>query len=220
MKQPLLNISKPQPPVVAQKLWPNVIWRLPQATKTAYITFDDGPVPIYTEKVLKHLDDFNVPASFFCVGENVALYPEIFAELQNRGHLVGSHTYNHYKGWFCSNDKYYENVHKGAQMVSSNYFRPPYGRIKFSQARHLSDTYKIIMWDVLSRDYDEKISGEECFQNVVNYVNNGSIIVFHDSQKAHKNVEYALPKTIEYLLKHNYTLRTVNTSKETSRAAI
>ncbi|HPY83340.1 MAG: polysaccharide deacetylase family protein [Bacteroidales bacterium] len=212
MKQPLLNIFRPQPPVVAEMLWPNVIWHLPQAEKTAYITFDDGPTPIYTEKILKCLDEFNVPASFFCVGKNVASYPDIFSEISKRGHLIGSHTYNHYKGWFCSNEKYYENVHKGANIVSSKYFRPPYGKIKFSQARYLSELYTIVMWDVLSRDYDERISGQECFLNVKNYVNNGSIIVFHDSKKASKNLEYALPKTIEYLLQHNYSLQSLDAS--------
>lgn len=204
MKQPLLNINKPQPPLVVEKMITNVIWNLPKKEKVVYLTFDDGPVPKYTEWVLDLLDTYNVKATFFCVGDNVVKHRDIFNEILKRGHEVGSHTHNHLNGWLTTNSRYYYNTHKGAKHVGSKLFRPPYGKIKRSQARRLSQEYKIVMWDVLTKDYDPSITGEKCFENVKNYVRNGSIIVFHDSAKAFKNYEYALPKTIEYLLEKGY----------------
>lgn len=204
MKQPLLHINKPQPPLIIEKLFSRVFWRIPQEQKTVYLTFDDGPVPIYTPWVLDVLDTYKVPATFFCVGENAQTYPDIFSEIQKRGHAIGSHTYNHLNGWKTANALYFENVCKAAQVVESKLFRPPYGKITLKQARVLSEKLTIIMWDVLSKDYDQTIDGETCFDNIKNYVSNGSIIVFHDSPKAFKNLEYALPKTIEWLQNEGY----------------
>jgi peptidoglycan/xylan/chitin deacetylase (PgdA/CDA1 family) len=189
MKQPLLHINKPQPPLIIEKLYSRVFWRIPQEQKTVYLTFDDGPVPIYTPWVLDLLDTYKVPATFFCVGENAQTYPDIFSEIQKRGHAIGSHTYNHLNGWKTANALYFENVCKAAQVVESKLFRPPYGKITLKQARVLSEKLTIIMWDVLSKDYDQTIDGETCFDNIKNYVSNGSIIVFHDSPKAFKNLE-------------------------------
>ncbi|OQA98156.1 MAG: Peptidoglycan-N-acetylglucosamine deacetylase [Bacteroidetes bacterium ADurb.Bin217] len=204
MKQPLLHINKPQPPLIVEKLYSNVFWRIPQQQKTVYLTFDDGPVPVYTPWVLDILDSYNVKATFFCVGDNVIKYPEIFNSIIQRGHTVGSHTFNHLNGWKTLNTNYFENVCKAAQLVKSTLFRPPYGKITFKQARVLSEKLTIIMWDVLSKDYDQSIDGHTCFENVKNYISNGSIIVFHDSQKAFKNLEYALPKTIEWLIEQGF----------------
>lgn len=204
MKQPLLHINKPQPPLIVEKLFSQVFWRIPQQQKTVYLTFDDGPVPTYTSWVLDVLEKYNVPATFFCVGDNITKYPEIFSDIISRGHAVGSHTHNHVNGWKTLNKNYFENVCKAAQITKSTLFRPPYGKITLKQARVLSEKLSIIMWDVLSKDYDLTITGEECFENVKNYVSNGSIIVFHDSPKAFKNLEYALPKTIEWLLEQGY----------------
>ncbi|HPM12923.1 MAG TPA: polysaccharide deacetylase family protein, partial [Bacteroidales bacterium] len=135
MKQPLLHINKPQPPLIVEKLYSNVFWRIPQQQKTVYLTFDDGPVPVYTPWVLDILDSYNVKATFFCVGDNVIKYPEIFNSIIQRGHTVGSHTFNHLNGWKTLNTNYFENVCKAAQLVKSTLFRPPYGKITFKQAR-------------------------------------------------------------------------------------
>ena len=204
MKQPYLNITKPQPPVLAQKIYKTVCWSVPKEQKTVYLTFDDGPVPKYTEWVLNVLEKYNVKATFFCVGENVVKHREIFNLILRQGHEVGSHTYNHLNGWKTFHSRYYYNVHKAARHIGSKLFRPPYGKITIRQANHLSKDYKIIMWDIICKDYDCSIDGEQCFKNVVDYVDNGSIIVFHDSEKAFKNLEYALPKTIEYLQEQGY----------------
>lgn len=209
MKQPFIKITKPQPPVVAERLFHSLIWRLPQEKKTAFITFDDGPVPQYTTKVLSCLESYSVPATFFCVGENVVQHQDIFTEIKEKGHAVGSHTYNHYNGWFSKNKDYYANVYKASQLIDSKLFRPPYGKIKFSQARHLSKSYHIIMWDVLSKDYDTQVSAEECYQNIIQNVSNGSIIVLHDSQKTSKKLDSVLPRTIEWLLENGYALEAI-----------
>ncbi len=209
MRQPFFDITQPQPPKIAEKLYFNVVWRLPRKQKTVFLTFDDGPVPYYTEFVLDILEKHSVKATFFCVGENIEKYPEIFKNLKEKGHSVGSHTYNHIKGWATNFIKYSQNVKKAALLASSKLFRPPHGQIKILPALMLSAKYRIIMWDVLTKDYDNTISPEECFENVRNYVRNGSIIVFHDSEKAHKNLQYALPKTIEYLKAKGYEFATI-----------
>ncbi|MFO7869016.1 MAG: polysaccharide deacetylase family protein [Bacteroidales bacterium] len=209
MRQPILNINKPQPPLVIEKMLPHLVWRLPQEKKTVYITFDDGPVPYYTEKVMDCLDSYNITGTFFCVGENIERHPDLFTYVQEKGHSVGSHTYNHLNSWKCSNNEYIANVHKGADKVNSRLFRPPHGKIRFKQAKELIQQYDIIMWDIISKDYDKNLTGADCFENVQNYVQNGSIIVFHDSQKAFANCMYALPKTIDYLLEHDYAIESI-----------
>ncbi|MDR1761151.1 MAG: polysaccharide deacetylase family protein [Bacteroidales bacterium] len=208
-QQPFFDITKPQPPKIAEKVYMNVLWRLPQPQKTVYLTFDDGPVPQFTEYILDILEEYNIKGTFFCVGENIEKYPEIFKKLREKGHVVGSHTYNHIRGWRTNIYKYCKNIKKAALLAKSRLFRPPHGQIKILPAWFLSLKYRVVMWDVLSKDYDESISPEECFENVKNYVNNGSIIVFHDSEKAHKNLAYALPKTIEYLQSQGYKFATI-----------
>jgi peptidoglycan/xylan/chitin deacetylase (PgdA/CDA1 family) len=162
-----------------------------------YLTFDDGPVPVITPWVLDVLKTENVKATFFCVGENVKKNPEIYQRILDENHVVGNHTYNHLNGWYMHSNKYIENVQKCAEVVTSNLFRPPYGRLKKSQIKNLKSRYSIIMWDVLAGDYDKKTSPEKCLDNVISNIRNGSIVVFHDSPKAHKNLEYALPRFIK-----------------------
>ena len=209
MKQPLIKFTKPQPPLVAERLFHRLIWRLPQKEKTVFLTFDDGPVPIYTPEILDCLKQYNVPATFFCVGENITQHTDIFEQIIVNGHVVGSHTFNHFNGWFSKNKEYYENVRKGAKISGSRLFRPPYGKITFAQARHLSKYFDIVMWDVLSKDYDPNTSNEQCYQNIIQNVQNGSIVVLHDSKKTHKKIQYVLPKTIEWLLQNNYKLKAI-----------
>ncbi|MDA3883537.1 MAG: polysaccharide deacetylase family protein [Bacteroidales bacterium] len=220
MRQPILNINKPQPPLVIEKMLPNLIWRLPQEEKTVYITFDDGPVPYYTEKVIDCLNSYNITGTFFCVGENINRHPDLYAHLQEKGHTVGSHTYNHLNSWKCTNNEYIENVHKGARHINTHLFRPPHGKIRFKQSKQLIQKYDIIMWDVISKDYDKSLTGLNCFENVKNYVQNGSIIVFHDSQKAFKNCMYALPKTIDYLLQNNYSIQNIPLNISNKKSAV
>lgn len=186
---------------------PSLIWNMPRDKKTIYLSFDDGPHPEITLWVLEILKAYNAKATFFCVGENITKYPEIFQQLLSEGHSFGNHTYNHLKGWKTPTDMYLENVLKAetvigkfsATKIENKLFRPPYGKIKASQAQRLKSlNYKIVMWDSLSGDFDENISAESCFQNVLKNTKAGSIIVFHDSEKAFRNLEKVLPRVLEY----------------------
>ncbi len=186
---------------------PSLLWNMPSDNKIIYLSFDDGPHPEITPWVLEVLKAYNAKATFFCVGENITKYPEIFQQLLTEGHSFGNHTYNHLKGWKTSADMYLENVLKAENVIqkfsASNrkrkLFRPPYGKIKASQVKRLQLlNYKIVMWDSLSGDFDENISAESCFQNVLKITKAGSIIVFHDSEKAFRNLEKVLPRVLEY----------------------
>lgn len=191
-------------PELIQNLFPNFIWRIPTSEKRLFLTFDDGPIPEVTPWVLDQLSNFQAKATFFCVGENVERHPKIFDQLRNEGHVVANHTNNHLSGWSTENIPYFHNVRRGANLVKSPIFRPPYGRIKPSQVPFLMRHYHIIMWDVLSGDFDPKISEEQCLKNVVDNTKPGSIIVFHDSLKSRDKLTYALPKVLEHFTSQGY----------------
>ncbi|BCY28122.1 polysaccharide deacetylase family protein [Flavobacterium okayamense] len=182
-------------------LFPKYIWKINNSTNKVYLTFDDGPIPIVTEWVLDVLKTENIKATFFCIGENIQKHPEVFKRIVNEGHNIGNHTYNHLNGWETKNETYLDNFDMCKQLIkTSNIFRPPYGKISPLQAKKiLQKKHKIIMWDVLSYDFGNKISSEKCLNNVVKNTESGSIIVFHDSIKAEQNLRYALPKAITYL---------------------
>jgi peptidoglycan-N-acetylglucosamine deacetylase len=186
-------------------LFSNHIWSLPNNGKKIYLTFDDGPTPDVTNWVLELLRKNNIKATFFCIGDNVEKFSNIFQQIINDGHVIGNHTFNHLNGWKTSTDDYVENAYRCLDYSAinaeySSLFRPPYGKIKPSQSKKIQEFgFKIIMWDVLSADFDQSIAPEKCLKNATQKVTNGSIIVFHDSLKAFKNLEYALPKTIEIL---------------------
>lgn len=187
-------------------IFPNYVWDIPNKEKKVFLTFDDGPTPKITEWVLDQLQQYNAKATFFCIGNNIKKYPEIFQKTIAEGHAIGNHTFNHLNGWKTSTEDYLENVAlyqstiKSHQSAIINLFRPPYGKIKNAQAIALQKSgYKIIMWDVLSRDYDQSISKEQCLENVLSNIETGSIIVFHDSLKAEHNLKYVLPNTLEFL---------------------
>jgi peptidoglycan/xylan/chitin deacetylase (PgdA/CDA1 family) len=198
-------------------IFSNYVWNIPNDEKKVYLTFDDGPTPEITEWVLEQLKTYNAKATFFCIGNNIVKHPEIFKKVLNEGHTIGNHTQNHVKGWETENNAYFKEVEKGDEVISkqtnieSKLFRPPYGKIKPSQSNYLRKLgYKIIMWDVLSADFDITISKEKCLENVLKNVESGSIIVFHDSIKAFPNLEYTLPKTLGFLSKNGYAFDSIN----------
>jgi len=194
---------------IIKKIFSNHVWEISNTENKIYLTFDDGPIPEITEWVLEELKKHNAKATFFCIGHNIEKHPEIFEKVINDAHSVGNHTFNHLNGWKTSTKEYLENFKLCEDSISnlqskiynlkSKLFRPPYGKIKFSQSKKLRKLgYKIIMWDVLSADYDTAISPEKCLENVLKNVSSGSIIVFHDSVKAFPNLEYTLPRALKY----------------------
>ena len=178
--------------------YPSLIWEVKTSRKEIFITFDDGPDPEVTPWVLDQLKKYNAKATFFCVGENVERYPEIFKRIQSEGHTAGNHTYNHKNGWKTDYKNYLVSVKKCSNVFGSNFFRPPHGRITFNQIKKIKPRYKIIMWSLLSGDFDPNISGTECAYNTVQYSKAGSIIVFHDSQKSKETLYEALPKVLNH----------------------
>jgi peptidoglycan/xylan/chitin deacetylase (PgdA/CDA1 family) len=185
-------------PRIFRPLFGKVIWRKNPSEKVIYLTFDDGPVPEVTPQVLDILDIYGWKATFFCVGENVQKYPELYADILKRGHNVGNHSFNHIKGYEYSTIEYVDNVKKAAQFIDSKLFRPPYGRIKWNQIKALRKNYEIVMWDVITHDYNKNLCVDDVFKNVKCNLRKGSIVVFHDSIKAKINVLQALPLSIEF----------------------
>ncbi len=195
-------------PDFVQNMFPNLIWKMEnRGHKNLYLTFDDGPIPEITPWVLDELEKYNAKATFFCVGENVKKHRAIYDRISSMGHVVGNHTYNHLSGWSTSNMDYFRNVRYCDDLIDSKLFRPPYGRLKNKQAIYLSRKYKVVMWDVLSGDFDPKLSREDCLQNVISKSTSGSIIVFHDSLKAKDKLEYVLPKVLKHFSKQGYTFK-------------
>ncbi len=195
-------------PMLYRALFPGARWRIPALDgRSVYLTFDDGPIPEVTPWVLDVLDQYGVKATFFCVGDNVRKYPEIFEEVIRRGHQVGNHTYHHIKALGKSTATYMRDVHQAHRLIRSRYFRPPYGHLRFPQTRELSHSFELIMWDVLTRDYNPRLSPSDVLGNVIRFTRNGSIIVFHDSIKSERNLREALPKAIAWLLSQGYEFR-------------
>ncbi len=199
-----------QPPWFYRILFPGAIWRLPAAKdkkKCVYLTFDDGPIPGITPWVLDMLDRLDVKATFFCVGDNVRKHPEEYRTIVERGHQVGNHTFNHIQGIRFWTKNYLANVEKATALIPGNLFRPPHGHMRVPQILRLRKLYKIIMWDVVTRDYSPHMTPAGVFNVVKRYTRNGSIIVFHDSLKAEKNMREAMPRAIEWLLGQGYEFK-------------
>lgn len=185
--------------------FPSLVWKISKAENTIYLTFDDGPEPTVTPWVLSVLKEYHAKATFFCIGDNVRKHPETYQQILNEGHAVGNHTFNHLNGWKCNSKKFIKNVEECAKYVSSKLFRPPYGRIKPRQIRLLKEqNYKIIMWDVVSGDYDTDTMPDECLNNVIKHTENGSIVVFHDSAKASTNLYFTLPLFLKHFTVKGY----------------
>lgn len=185
-------------------LFPEALWRLNRRQKVVYLTFDDGPIPEVTPWVLDTLDHYGIHATFFCVGENVLRNPDLFAELRRRGHSVGNHTMSHVQSSMVTTRTYLRNVKEAELLIGSTLFRPPHGIMRWGTARLLKNHYNIVMYDLVTRDYNRKLTGEQVLRNVKRYARNGSIIVFHDSLKAEANMKYALPRAIEWLMEQGY----------------
>ncbi len=198
-------LKKIKPSLFAEMALPKLVWRIPGDTKKVYLTFDDGPIPEITEWVLDTLAAHDILATFFCVGDNVFKHPEVYSKILQANHSVGIHTHNHLNNWKTPNDEYIKNIERASEFIDSKLFRPPYGKIKPSLINKLTPYYKIIMWDVLTRDYDCTNSPEKCMDIIKSRASKGSIIVFHDSIKAEKNLKQVLPQAIEYLKEHGYT---------------
>jgi peptidoglycan-N-acetylglucosamine deacetylase len=189
-----------------KKIFPSFIWKINTSEKEVFLTLDDGPTPVVTEWVLDLLKQHQAKATFFCLGKNVQRYPEIYKRILEEGHSVGNHGYEHVKGWITNVDDYLYDIKKAEKLIHSNLFRPAYGKISYKQIKQVKKKFKIIMWDILTRDYNKKQAPENCLNRIIKNVSNGSIIVFHDSLKAEKNLRYALPKAIDYLKKEGYRL--------------
>lgn len=177
--------------------------------KTLYLTFDDGPIPEVTPEVLDILDKYNAKATFFCVADNIKKYPEVFQSIIDRGHRLGNHTYHHIKGWETPNNEYFEDIERANQLVNSNLFRPPYGRIGFFQARELRKKYRLILWSVLSYDYSGKLSKENVWDNIRKSVTDNDIILFHDNIKARDNMIYSLSNTLFFYSKRGFQFKSI-----------
>ncbi|MEW4923540.1 polysaccharide deacetylase family protein [Algibacter sp. 2305UL17-15] len=219
-------------PKVVKSLFPNYVWNIDTSEKIIYLTFDDGPTPEITEWTLDILKRYNAKATFFCIGANVEKYPSIFQQVLNDGHAIGNHTQHHIKGWKTKAKEYLKNIElceavlksqitnsdvkapitKAIGTLTVNLFRPPYGKITSSQGKSLIELgYKIIMWDVLPFDWKENVSPDECLNNVISKTKEGSIIVFHDSVKASRNMQYALPKVLECFSEKGYRFEVLDT---------
>jgi peptidoglycan/xylan/chitin deacetylase (PgdA/CDA1 family) len=197
-------------------LYPSLTWRIKEPGKTIYLTFDDGPHPTATNFVLDQLKEYNAKASFFCIGKNVAEHPSIYQRIINEGHSVGNHTYHHTNGWKVNDETYLKDIADASNLIQSNLFRPPYGRIKKSQVKKLqnpdSRLQTIVMWDVLSGDFDTDLTGETCLGYVLYHTKPGSIIVFHDSEKAWDRMKFALPKVLEHFSREGYECKALISS--------
>lgn len=197
-----------QPPFFYRLLFTEAIWRILQrGKKVVYLTFDDGPIPEETPWVLDVLDRYDVKATFFMVGDNVRKYPEVFEEVKRRGHSYGNHTMHHLQGLKENATTFFRDITEADQLIGSILFRPPHGIISPLQTKLIKRHYNIIMYDVVTRDYSKRVTKEQVLENVKRYTRNGSIIVFHDSLKAHDKMRYALPKAIEWLKEQGYEFR-------------
>jgi peptidoglycan/xylan/chitin deacetylase (PgdA/CDA1 family) len=198
-----------QPPFFYRLFFPGACWRVNTDKKSICLTFDDGPIPEITPWILDLLDHYKIKATFFCVGNNVLKYPEIYQLIIDRGHKVGNHTFHHIQGLKTRTKNYSNDVEQASQLITSNLFRPPHGHLRIRQFLKMRKDYKVVLWDVVTRDYSKYMTAEQVFNNVKKYTRNGSIIVFHDSLKAGNRMKEALPRSIEWLLAQGYSFELV-----------
>lgn len=202
-----------QTPRWLQKLYPKRLWRLPAHKKTLYLSFDDGPHPTITPFVLDTLQQYGAKATFFCIGRNVQAYPEIYGRILHEGHAAGNHSFDHLNGWKTNDEVYTDNISEAAKLIDSNLYRPPYGRMTRSQEKKLAvmpGSFTTVMWTVLSGDFDKDLSPLQCWNNLHKHAKPGSIIVFHDSEKANEKMRYALPLVLEHFGREGYTFDVIS----------
>ncbi|MBT8394507.1 MAG: polysaccharide deacetylase family protein [Bacteroidia bacterium] len=216
-----MKITPVKTPLIAKKLFSNYIWEIPSDSKTLYLTFDDGPTPEITDWTLSKLKEYKAKATFFCVGNNIAKHPDLFENILHSGHKIGNHTYNHLKGWRTSTKNYLSDINKTQHLIdlimkikvdnAPLLFRPPYGQIRPKQGKALNELgFKVVMWNVLSFDWNKEVSKESCLENVLSNAKEGSIVVFHDSIKAEKNMRYALPKVLDHYSKIGFDFKSID----------
>lgn len=220
-----MQIIPAKTPGFVKTLFPNFVWNINTSKKELYLTFDDGPTPEITDWVLQNLKAYNAKATFFCIGNNIEKHPKIFQNIVDEGHAIGNHTYNHLKGWKHKTKVYLEDVLKTDLILKSQMkncglefktfnlklFRPPYGKFKTKQSKQLQKMgYKIILWDVLSYDWDTNVTKDNCLKNITNSAKEGSIIVMHDSIKASKKLKYVLPKILDYFSERDFEFKALN----------
>jgi len=201
-------------PLLLKKIYPSYVWSIDTKEKILYLTFDDGPHPGITPFVLRELKRYDALATFFCIGKNVVAHPGVYKQIQEEGHTVGNHTYHHLNGWKTANEIYLKDIAEASKVIDSSLFRPCYGRITSFQAKNLKSVMKgrettIVMWDVLSGDFDTGCTPQQCLSNVVFASVPGSIIVFHDSEKALPRLQYTLPRVLEYFSKKGFLFRSI-----------
>ncbi len=197
-------------PLFARKFFPSALWKVDSGSKDVYLTFDDGPTPEVTSKVIDLLNQHNAKATFFCLGSKVEQFPEEYKNLLENGHQVGNHSYNHYLGLKTNNKKYFEDVKTASQVINSSLFRPPYGKMKLSQYLFLKSRYKIVLWDLIPGDYKVGMTASKLVNNVINNISSGSIVVLHDSDKCAKVMLEALPVILKELDKKGYSFQSIN----------
>lgn len=199
-----------QPSVFLRWIYPRALWRMNRHEKAVYLTFDDGPIPEATPFILDILDQFQIKATFFMVGDNVRKYPDIFRMVVERGHRIGNHTFNHIGGFKYLSKNYLANTDKANELLQTDLFRPPHGWMRWIQYLVLRKKYRIVMWDLVTRDYSKWLTAEEVFRNVRKYARNGSIITFHDSLKSIDKLHTALPQSIQWLKDQGYEFKTID----------
>ncbi|MNK14953.1 Peptidoglycan-N-acetylglucosamine deacetylase [compost metagenome] len=199
-------------PLLLKWYYPSLTWNKSRSEKVIYLTFDDGPIPDVTTFVLKTLKSFEAKATFFCIGDNIVKHPDVFEQIKKDGHQIGNHTFNHLKGWKTEDKTYLNNFKACQKLTQTHLFRPPYGRIKKSQISAIKSAYpemQIVMWDVITGDFDLNLSPEECYRNAIKHTTSGSIVVFHDSLKAFDRLEYALPRFLQYFTDKGFSFLTL-----------
>lgn len=202
-------MNRVKTPRILKTVFPEITWDFQDTEPSLYLTFDDGPTPAITTEVLSILARFNAKATFFCIGRNVERNPDVYQQLLTNGHTTGNHTYSHLKGWYTPNHEYYDDINLAAQFIQSGLYRPAYGLITPMQLRQLRQQYRIVMWDIMSYDFDYGTSPEKCLKNVIRYTSSGSIVVFHDSVKASKKLLFALPRVLEYYADRGFTFKSI-----------
>lgn len=196
-----------QPPRIFRMLYPGALWRMDPREKAVYLTFDDGPIPGVTPWVLDLLDKYQIKATFFMVADNAVKHPKEYQMVVERGHRIGNHTFNHVRGFQISLEDYIANTEKANELFQTDLFRPPHGFMTRAQYQYAKANYRIVMWDLVTRDYSKRLNGPQVLRKVKNCARNGSIITFHDSLKAEDKLRYALPRSIDWLLEQGYSFK-------------